>query len=49
MKKVNVVATVPTVYGIETQHTKKALASSHHVATVPTVYGIETRANESTI
>ena len=35
------VATVPTVYGIETS-TFLSLPSKSNVATVPTVYGIET-------
>ena len=38
------VATVPTVYGIETKHTSPILPFIVlMVATVPTVYGIETR------
>ena len=37
------VATVPTVYGIETNFAPEGRRnSSHLVATVPTVYGIET-------
>ena len=37
------VATVPTVYGIETDHQHTAIGVIiHAVATVPTVYGIET-------
>ena len=35
------VATVPTVYGIETQAVNYGIGS-FEVATVPTVYGIET-------
>ena len=36
------VATVPTVYGIETDISLKIIMQSFDVATVPTVYGIET-------
>ena len=36
------VATVPTVYGIETGNVIVPIKKSSHVATVPTVYGIET-------
>ena len=37
------VATVPTVYGIETHYRfRQSLQYIHLVATVPTVYGIET-------
>ena len=36
------VATVPTVYGIETQLILHSLSITFLVATVPTVYGIET-------
>ena len=36
------VATVPTVYGIETEQFEKIEWTRHYVATVPTVYGIET-------
>lgn len=36
------VATVPTVYGIETFHLAKSLLYLETVATVPTIYGIET-------
>ena len=36
------VATVPTVYGIETSYCFFNSAFSSSVATVPTVYGIET-------
>ena len=39
------VATVPTVYGIETFSLLKAKKESTKVATVPTVYGIETFCN----
>ena len=35
------VATVPTVYGIETRFNRTGIFK-HAVATVPTVYGIET-------
>ena len=35
------VATVPTVYGIETER-RQPMATDFEVATVPTVYGIET-------
>ena len=37
------VATVPTVYGIETFTSPQKLEMNVLVATVPTVYGIETR------
>ena len=38
------VATVPTVYGIETAHeVAEKKAKMLFVATVPTVYGIETK------
>mgnify|MGYP006972110223 CR=1 FL=1 len=37
-----VVATVPTVYGIETVEFRMLLLEQSFVATVPTVYGIET-------
>ena len=40
-----VVATVPTVYGIETAIDLVTALLSSFVATVPTVYGIETRTN----
>ena len=36
------VATVPTVYGIETLHSNNHYRRFSHVATVLTVYGIET-------
>ena len=36
------VATVPTVYGIETQPEVETIFWYNQVATVPTVYGIET-------
>ena len=36
------VATVPTVYGIETKYTPVISSEISAVATVPTVYGIET-------
>ena len=36
------VATVPTVYGIETSSSSVSQESAQIVATVPTVYGIET-------
>ena len=36
------VATVPTVYGIETDRTSLTVLANSAVATVPTVYGIET-------
>ena len=36
------VATVPTVYGIETLIVLKSIIFARKVATVPTVYGIET-------
>ena len=36
------VATVPTVYGIETCIEASKLPNFLYVATVPTVYGIET-------
>ena len=36
------VATVPTVYGIETQKLYQGQPLPYLVATVPTVYGIET-------
>ena len=36
------VATVPTVYGIETNGIPKVDSGFQSVATVPTVYGIET-------
>ena len=36
------VATVPTVYGIETEVSAKLSKDIFQVATVPTVYGIET-------
>ena len=36
------VATVPTVYGIETYHHQNQDLRAFPVATVPTVYGIET-------
>ena len=36
------VATVPTVYGIETRYNPRRLRRVLSVATVPTVYGIET-------
>ena len=36
------VATVPTVYGIETQKKSSNVSFNMVVATVPTVYGIET-------
>ena len=38
----SVVATVPTVYGIET-HSNPRRYGGYRVATVPTVYGIETQ------
>ena len=38
------VATTPTVYGIETEHSMYINAvEQYFVATTPTVYGIETR------
>ena len=37
-----IVATVPTVYGIETLHFHASIQLLLQVATVPTVYGIET-------
>ena len=37
-----IVATVPTVYGIETVKAKYTIKRIICVATVPTVYGIET-------
>ena len=37
-----IVATVPTVYGIETIHLIFNIRQDFFVATVPTVYGIET-------
>ena len=43
------VATVPTVYGIET-YWRNCLINTHiYVATVPTVYGIETACDSYTI
>ena len=42
-KATKMVATVPTVYGIETIHTLTLTDPQQSVATVPTVYGIETR------
>ena len=36
------VATVPTVYGIETLRISRLSQEHSYVATVPTVYGIET-------
>ena len=36
------VATVPTVYGIETSEDIVMVSNQTQVATVPTVYGIET-------
>ena len=43
MERTLVVATVPTVYGIETlDKCKFVLDHQAYVATVPTVYGIET-------
>ena len=39
------VATVPTVYGIETYNNQSSLGLLGFVATVPTVYGIETKAD----
>ena len=42
MLKKKTVATVPTVYGIETLHQSQKAFLSLQVATVPTVYGIET-------
>ena len=36
------VATVPTVYGIETRGRRTTCLNNSVVATVPTVYGIET-------
>ena len=39
------VATVPTVYGIETNRPCHYMTYNLHVATVPTVYGIETAIN----
>ena len=36
------VATVPTVYGIETKESPERPSLAYFVATVPTVYGIET-------
>ena len=43
IKFYHIVATVPTVYGIETSLTNNfAPAGNETVATVPTVYGIET-------
>ena len=41
------VATVPTVYGIETMSKKIINIFNLLVATVPTVYGIETRTSIS--
>ena len=42
------VATVPTVYGIETRKWSLLHEQLHIVATVPTVYGIETIARIDT-
>ena len=42
--RILIVATVPTVYGIETSY-DFSLTLYFTVATVPTVYGIETEAN----
>ena len=41
----HLVATAPTVYGIETGSTAFNSAEPLRVATAPTVYGIETTAN----
>ena len=38
----NIVATAPTVYGIETIKLSVTLKDLYNVATAPTVYGIET-------
>ena len=43
------VATVPTVYGIETVEDQANVVVIIRVATVPTVYGIETKINNSTM
>ena len=43
------VATVPTVYGIETVKDQANVVVIIRVATVPTVYGIETKINNSTM